>query len=307
MIHLYPLLLALGINTAPTGEPRYMDAVEGTWDGTFRVSLVHLNMRVDRERGTTNFGRTYSLEELDGFRREKRAVGFELQRNAGIFRFDGAAADLRATGTFEFTPSPVFKRSAEKLGLRKVTRHHLLTYAMHDVSIDELRFLQRTVRGKLTNDDLVRMFELGATPEYVRDLAGVGFAKLTVGALLQTSKHGVNADYVRALRAGGLVLTLDEYLKARTSGLTPGYMQELKTVGLTNLSLDEYTTLISNDVTAEYAASIYEVGYSMCDLNDLVRLRNHGITAAYIRKVNKQAGEQLNIGELLRYRTRGDY
>ena len=77
MFGLYPLLLTVGfgtvpeIDTAPTMEPRYFDAVEGTWDGQFRPSVVFLHMRVerDKEKATSSFARTYALAELTGLRR----------------------------------------------------------------------------------------------------------------------------------------------------------------------------------------------------------------------------------------------
>lgn len=308
MIHLYPLLFAIGVNTAPTTEPRYAGAVEGTWDGAFRPAIVHMYMRIDRERGFSTFGRTYSLEELSDFRREKRAVGFELRRNAGTFRFDGAAVDLRATGTFEFIPSAAYRKAAEKLGFRKLDRHHQLSFALHDVTLDELRYLRRVLGTRITSTDLVQLFDRGVTPEYVRDLAGVGFARLKPEQLIRIRDIGVDADYVRGLRAAGLPLSrLEDFVKARNAGLSAEYIKSLSEVGLLNLTLAEYITLHEADVTAEYAASIYELGYSACDITDLVRMRNQGITASYIRKANKQAGEQLNMGELVRYRTRGDY
>jgi hypothetical protein len=307
MLRLYPLFLALGMNTAPTTEPRYLDAVGGTWDGMFRPSLVHINVRFDRERGFANFGRTYTIAELSGLRREKRAVGFELRRSAGSFRFDGTANDLRATGTFEFVPNAAYKKSAERIGLTKISRHHQLSFALNDVSIDELRYMKSVVNGRWTSADIVRLLDRGVTPEYVRDLAGVGFSKLRPEALMRARELGLNADYVRGLRAVGLRLTIDDYLKARENNLSLDFINSLKSVGLTNLTLAEYLMLLEHDVTAEYAASVFEIGYSSCDLEDLVRMRDVGITASFIKKANKQAGEQLSAAELLRYRTRGEY
>ncbi len=307
MLSLYPLLLTLGITTAPTAEPRFAGAVEGTWDGQFRPSVVFLHMRVDRDKGFSTFGRTYALEELDEFRREKKAVGFELRRDAGTFRFDGASSDLRANGTFEFIPSPNFKKSVEKIGFRKLDRHHQLTFALHDVTVDELKYLRRTIHGKTSSADMVRLLERGATPEFVRDLAGIGFTRLTPEVLLRARESGVSADYVRALRAAGLRLTFNGYIQIRDKGLTAEYVGQLKAVGLVNLTPAEYLMLLEHDVTAEYAASIYELGYAPCGLDDLVRLRNHGITASFIAKANQQAGEVLTVGELIRYRTRGEY
>lgn len=311
MVTLYPLLLSVGLgittSDAPTTGARYADGVLGTWDGQFRPSVVFVSMRVERERGFTLYGHTYALAELADLRREKRAVGFELHRGAGSFRFDGAARDLRASGTFEFIPNTGYKRAAERLGYKKLEPHHQLTFAVHDVTVGELRQLRRLIAGKPSAADAARLFERGASPEFVRDLAGVGFARLTVDALLRVRESGVNADYVRAMRAEGFRLTLPEYVKARTRGLTLEYVQQLKNVGLRDLSAAEYYLLLDNDVTAEFASSIYELGYSACDIADLVRLRNHGITASFIRKANKLAGEQLTVSELIRYRSRGEY
>lgn len=309
MLGIYPLLLSVGfgIGTAPTTEARYLDGLAGTWDGQFRPSVVFLNMRVDRERGFSTYGRTYGLGELSDMRREKRAVGFELHHSAGSFRFDGAARDLRATGTFEFIPNTNYRKAAEKLGYHKLDSYQQLMFAVHDVTIDELRQLRRILRGKATAADLARMFERGATPEYVRDLAGVGFSHLAPGEFVKVREAGVNADYVRAMRAEGLVLNLPDYMRARKIGLTPEYVAQLKTVGIRDLTLAEYMKLLQHDVSAEYASSLYELGYSFCDLDDLVRLRDQGITASFIRKANKQAGDTLTVSELLRSRTRGEY
>ena len=45
----------------------------------------------------------------------------------GTFRFDGAATDLKASGTFKFIPNATFKKQVEKMGYRKLSarpRHH---------------------------------------------------------------------------------------------------------------------------------------------------------------------------------------
>jgi hypothetical protein len=314
MLSLYPLLLTLGIGTgeivtAPTMEPRYFDAVEGTWDGQFRPSVVFVHMRIDREKdkSLSSYARVYALAELTALKRERKTVGFELRRNAGTFHFDGNATDLKASGTFEFFPSPAFKKAVEKVGYRKITRQHQLTFALHDVTADELRFLQRAIRTKTTTQDMVRMVERGATPEYVRDLLSVGFINLTLDAIMRSREAGVTADYIRALRAAGLRLSLEDYGKVRRQGLTSEYVTDMREVGITNLTVAEYLNLIEHDVTAAYAASIYEAGYGSCDLGDLVRLRDQGITAGFIKKANKQAGEQLSVAELLKVRTHGEY
>lgn len=277
MLNLRPVVLAaIVINTAPT-ETRYIGAVEGTWEAHFRPTLVQLNVHI--EKRNLNFARTYSVDELRELRREKRAVGFELRRAAGTFRFDGVARDLRASGTFEFTPNAKFKKSIENLGLRGVDRKAMLSLALHNLTLDDIRLLQRTVYGKLTTADLVRMLDNEVNPHYVRDLAGVGFGRLTPLLLINLRSNGVDADFIRGLRAVGLVdLTLADYMKLR-----------------------------DNDVTPEFAQSFIQIGYDCLDSTDFMRLRNAGITAGYALTANEKAGELLSVHELIRHRADGDF
>lgn len=278
MLVLHSLVLAVVINTAPT-ETRYLAAVEGTFEAHFRPSIIQLNLHIIRERGASNFTRTYNVDELRELRRERRSVGFELRRPAGVFRFDGATRDLRASGSFAFTPNNSFKKSVERLGLTGVNRNHLLTFALHNLTLDDIRVLQRSVYGKLTTADLVRLLDSGSDAHYVRDLSGVGFGKLTPQLLVHLRNHEVDADYIRGMRAVGLVdLTLADYMKLR-----------------------------DHDVTPEFAQSLFQLGYDCLDLDDLVRLRDHGITAEYAKSANGHAGEQLSVAELLRNRTDLDY
>ncbi len=307
MIHLYPLILALAVHAPPTTELRHA-AVEGTWDGTFRPSLVHLYMRVERDRAVNIFGRTFVLDDLSDLRREKRVIGFEVRHQAGIFRFNGAAAEIRANGTFEFIPNAKYRKAVEKLGYGKPDRHDQLSFALHDVTLEDLRYLKRAVNRRLASGEVAKLLERGVTPEYIRALAGVGFNRLPPERLLRLRDIGIDASYITGLRAAGLKLaSLEEFIKARTADLTPQYVKSLADMGLRNLTLNEYIALHDADVTAEYAASIFELGYQSSDVSDLVRMRQHGLTASYISKANKQAGELLDLNELVRYRTRGDY
>jgi hypothetical protein len=277
MLVLHALALGIVISTAPT-ETRYLAAVEGTWEAHFLPTIVQLNLHIDRER-SASFARTYNVDELSELRRERRAIGFELHRDAGIFRFDGAARDLRGSGVFAFTPNNSFKKSVERLGLKGIKRNHLLTFALHNLTIDDIKVMQRSVFGKLTTADLVRLLDSGADAHYVRDLAGVGFGKLTPQLVLHLRTKDVDADYIRGLRA----------------------------VGLADLTLADFMKLREHDVTPEYAQSLFQAGYDCLDVDDLVRLRDHGITAQYIRSVNKHAGEELGVKALIRHRADLDF
>ena len=56
------------------------EKLSGTWEAEFRSARVHLNVRFDRGRGYSNYGRTFPQSELSNLRREGRDVSFELRR-----------------------------------------------------------------------------------------------------------------------------------------------------------------------------------------------------------------------------------
>jgi hypothetical protein len=273
MLALHALALGIVISTAPT-ETRYLAAVEGTWEAHFLPTIVQLNLHIDRERGSSTFTRAYNVDDLRELRRERRAIGFEMRRDAGTFRFDGTARDLRGSGVFAFTPNNRFKKSVERLGLTGIKRSHLLTFALHNLTTEDVKVIQRSVYGKLTTAELIRLLDSGADAHYVRDLAGVGFGKLTPQLLVHLRTKDVDADYVRGMRA----------------------------VGLVDLTLADFMRLREHDVTSEYALSLFQAGYDCLDVDDLVRLRDHGITADYIKNINKHAGEELGVKALIRHR-----
>ena len=178
MIALHTVVLAVSISLTPeitptvtptvTAEGRHADAIDGMWEAHLDRSALYLNVRVERPRGFYHYGGNYKINDLDEYRREKRVVGFELHRKAGTIRFDGSVRDARGRGRYEFTPHDGFKRALEKMGFRGLESERLLTIALHDISLQDVRYLERAVAGTLTTADLVKLLEYGVDPDFVR-------------------------------------------------------------------------------------------------------------------------------------------
>jgi hypothetical protein len=192
MLALHTLILAASITVGPTvtADARHEDAIDGTWQAQQSRSAFYLNVRVARPRGFYQYGHSYQRDELDGYRRTRRNVGFELRRNAGTVRFDGNPRNARMAGTYEFTPHDGFKRSLEKLGWRGLESEQLLTMALHDITLDDVRYMQRAIEGALSAADLVRLLEYGIDPVFVRQ-AVEEKGRLSVASLikLRLTKH----------------------------------------------------------------------------------------------------------------------
>jgi len=71
-------------------------------------------------------------------------------------------------------------------------------------------------------DELVSLKQVGATPQYVRDLANSGLGNLTSDDFVQARVVGITGDYARAILATGVRVDLDDLVELRTMGITPG-------------------------------------------------------------------------------------
>ena len=310
------------------------EKLEGTWGAEFRSSRVHLNIRMDLMKGYSNYGRTYGLSELSNLRRDGRNVSFELRRPAGTFRFEGSGGETRASGRYVFVPDAGFRSSLESTGLNQLTGSRMATLAIHDVSLDDVRYLQRSVRGGFSSAELIRMLDHGAGPEFVREIHSAGFDGLTSEELTRTRDHGVDGDFIEGMRAHNIRLSLEEYIRARDHGVSPDFVSELRTLGFNNsfeqlvrardhgvnaefvrelkvaghdnLPLAEYIRLRDHGVDGDYAYGFRELGYKDLTAEQLIDMRNHGVTATFARRQNREASRTLSPSELVRRRSHDD-
>jgi hypothetical protein len=311
------------------------EKLEGTWEAEFRAARVHLNLRMDRERGYSNYGRTFPASELSNLRRDGRNVSFELRRPAGTFRFEGNGNESRAAGSYAFTPDVAFRRALESAGLDDLTAFRMITLAINNVTLDDVRYMQRSVRGGFTTGELVRMLDHGAGPDFIREIHAAGFDGLSSQELTRTRDHGVDGEFIEGMRQHNVRLTLDEYIRARDHGVSPRYISELKQLGFNNnfeqlvrakdhgvdadfvreltaaglegLTLSHYIKLRDHGVDGDFAQGFRDLGYKSLSADQLIGLRNHGVSVGYARRHNREAGKLLAPEELIRRRSHGEH
>jgi beta-lactamase regulating signal transducer with metallopeptidase domain len=71
-------------------------------------------------------------------------------------------------------------------------------------------------------DEIISLKQVGASPQYVRDLASSGLGNLTSDDFVQARVVGITGDYARAILATGVRADLEQLIELRTMGITPG-------------------------------------------------------------------------------------
>jgi hypothetical protein len=90
--------------------------------------------------------------------------------------------------------------------------------------------------------------------------------------------------------------------KARAQDGAGDFIDEMASVGYTNLSVDELIRLKTAGVTAEYVRSLGALGFANLTSKELASMRIHGVTQAYIQAIRATGYNDLSAKELTNFR-----
>jgi hypothetical protein len=71
-------------------------------------------------------------------------------------------------------------------------------------------------------DDIISLKQVGASPQFVHDLASSGLGNLTSDDFVQARVVGITGGYARAILATGVRANLQDLIELRAMGITPG-------------------------------------------------------------------------------------
>jgi beta-lactamase regulating signal transducer with metallopeptidase domain len=158
----------------------------------------------------------------------------------------------------------------------------------------------------LSWDQLIQLRSQGVGPEYVRGLAAAGYAHLTPDQLVSLRSQGVSPDFVKDLAAQGMKdLSLSDLLSLRSQGVSPEYVRDLRAAGYADLSVTDLVGARSNGVSPEDAAALRGMGYTDLSLSRLVGMRSMGVNAEYVRGLQAQGYTGLSAPLLIGLRNQG--
>jgi len=282
------------------------ETLQGKWSGEFtRRVVLNINTQLG-DRGYSNYGRTFLRSELTDMARSGDRVRFRLVREAGVFVFDGEGGERNLSGTFTFTPSASYRQQLERMGFKGVTIDKLFVFAIGDLTIADVRYLDDATTDDITTTQLVRMVNHGVDVDFVKGIAAAGFTKLSTEELLRTRDHGVDPEYITAMRKHGIRLTLPDYIRAVDHGVSDDYVEEMRELGF-DVDFDQLLQSRDHGVDGDFVREFASLGYKDLSMSQLVRLRDHGVDGSFARRVNRDYGRQVGIDSLIRLRDRGDY
>ncbi len=127
--------------------------------------------------------------------------------------------------------------------------------------------------------------------------------KLTVDDLIELRASGVTPSYIDAMRSAGLgELSLDDIASMKAMGVTPEYLRGLHDAGIKFETPRDIVELRALGVTGEYVSQMRAAGYSDLTTRQLTSLRAMGVSPAYVKQLADAGYRHLTANELVELR-----
>lgn len=275
--------------------------VRGSWTASTddeKDGRIHFNIT---RRKNWNNGNTFLLSRFAGLTpaqinaAAQTPVQFQMRSEAGTINFEGFFRAGDGAGNFTFAPNPQYMETLRGLGLEPKIREkkheersdedELFSLAIHDVSTDFIRTM-RAEGFDVSLEKYTSMRIFNVTPEYIREMRGLGYKDITADKLVETRIHKVTPDYIRKMRAAGWDLSLNKLVASRIHGATPEFAAEMSRLGYSDLDHDDLIAFRIHRVTPEFIREVQAAGYRNVPLEKLVKMRIHGVDANFIKKMN---------------------
>lgn len=159
---------------------------------------------------------------------------------------------------------------------------------------------QAEVADSLTIEQLIRLSQFGVDADYIRALRALGYSDLSVDDLIETAKFGVDADYVRSMTSAGFTnQPLGSLIELRKFGVDAEYVRDINAAGYTGLSAEDYVELRKFGVEPGTIAALTDLGYGLLPVEDLVSLSKFGVDPEFIASMREAGYEGLSLDELV--------
>ncbi len=137
---------------------------------------------------------------------------------------------------------------------------------------------------------------------YLDAMEAAGFKNLTVDELISMKIQGVTPGYVKEMRELGLQATPDELIGMRVQGITPEYVREMRKFD-SNANIDELIGMKVQGITPEYVGEMRKF-YSNLNVEELIGMKVQGVGPEYIREFH-ELGLQPSADDLIGLKVQG--
>jgi beta-lactamase regulating signal transducer with metallopeptidase domain len=130
--------------------------------------------------------------------------------------------------------------------------------------------------------------------------------KLSVDELISLRVQGVTPEYIQAMRSAGFGdLPLRDIISMRVQGVTADYIKKMRSTGLGDLSARDIISLRVQGVTPEYISAIRSAGVQLKNAHEAISLKVQGVSPEFVRQLAAAGYDKMTVRDLARLAAAG--
>jgi beta-lactamase regulating signal transducer with metallopeptidase domain len=118
----------------------------------------------------------------------------------------------------------------------------------------------------------------------------------------KSGAQGKSGDYIDEMASVGYTnLSVNELVSLKASGVSADYVRSMRALGLGNLTLKDLSNMSVNGVTPAYIEAVRNAGYRELSVRDIVSFRIHGVTPEFIDRLRSAGYDNLSARQLTEF------
>lgn len=154
-------------------------------------------------------------------------------------------------------------------------------------------------------DRLIAFKVHGVTPEFVAEIAALGYKRVDPDDLVSLRIHGIDGAYVRKTNAQWGRRELDEIVSLKIHGVTTAFADQMKGAGFAKLDVDDLLAMKIHGVTPDFVRSARAAWPGPLDADDVVSLKIHGVVPQDAERWKALCFEHPTLDELTSLKIHG--
>lgn len=263
------------------------ETIAGTWriDPSSQAGKVDLELRYARtgvggneqwsDSEDTPISELHGLSSTD-LQSNGQTRTFSIVKDAGRFEATGTFGRGEGAGTWTFAPDASFAGALRRRGIGAPNEKRQFELAIARFKLSTLDALLREGFERPSIDDLVAMGAHGVDDDYINAMKDVHLSPKRVSGLIRMRDHGVTPKYAADMLRRAPQLTADDLVALRDHGVSSEYVQALADAGYSNVSPADMQRLVDHAVSVSFIERMRQHGYAHLSVDELIRLRDHG-------------------------------
>ena len=278
---------------------------KGFWTATREDNTIYIGLMNSGGRNQGSFHINFSTDVSEF---KKTANGFELDREAGILRFEGDFPTDEHTGKFTFSKKTDFETFLKGKVLSSIDGdkdYYFFKLFLGNITKSYVNSL-RKMNYQPTMRQLGKLGIHNVSIDYITELQKSQYSDLDLDMMIKWAIHDVSLSYLKELaKAGYGNIDANMVKKFAIHNISINYINEMSKVGYGDLEANTLKNFAIHNISSDYIKSLLASNIKKPDANTIKKAKIHNVTANFIKRARNKGHDSDNLYDYVKLKVRG--